>query len=565
MQNIEKILKIDGSAATWADKWGKTLAAPELMVGVKYCLVLDLRSVNADAESGELLPVAPDEFDADSFYIALDADYDQTTIPKLLKTDGITLSSSDDGRVLLAVELPETALPELIAALDKSGSVSLHGEIGGFEVNDGAAAAGFAFQFELTVRNRIWLGGEVPPEVEGNPEYLTAAEVRALIAEATRPPKGDKGDPGLSAYEIAVAGGYTGTQAEWLESLKGKDGEDGASAYELAVAGGYEGTESEWLESLKGEAGLSAYEVAVLQGYMGTAEEWLASLKGEPGDGLHYDKSGELSELDAYADEPAGFVFAATETDSETKTSKLYLYTKNSDDFGDWCDPLVLTFFERKYKITTLAPVKFSAPTGANVECLTFNVSDYPNATVAAVTIDTAEGELTLPYGSALGIRKIVKNSGKLLIYFGAQCPEYETGKIYLSQFLGMADSADPDIPAETATVFYGCISDGVTYQVSQITAEKLAADSVISGPVPADAVTIDAPAGAVVFALVPAGFTVSKDDGLGGRVPFELDNGTAGTGANGQKLTINGTEYLAFGEFNLIAGETIIYIDREA
>ena len=67
------------------------------------------------------------------------------------------------------------------------------------------------------------------------------------------------------------------------------------------------------------------------------------------------------------------------------------------------------------------------------------------------------------------------------------------------------------------------------------------------------------------MFALVPAGFTVSKDDGLGGRVPFELDNGAAGTGANGQKLTINGTEYLAFGEFNLIAGETIIYIDREA
>ena len=473
MQNIEKILKIDGSAATWADKWGKTLAAPELMVGVKYCLVLDLRSVNTDVESGELLPVAPDEFDADSFYIALDADYDQTTIPKLLKTDGITLSSSDDGRVLLAVELPETALPELIAALDKSGSVSLHGEIGGFEVNDGAAAAGFAFQFELTVRNRIWLGGEVPPEVEGNPEYLTAAEVRALIAEATRPEKGDKGDPGLSAYEIAVSGGYTGTQAEWLESLKGKDGEDGASAYELAVAGGYEGTESEWLESLKGEAGLSAYEVAVLQGYMGTAEEWLASLKGESGDGLHYDKSGELSELDAYADEPAGFVFAATETDSETKTSKLYLYTKNSDDFGDWCDPLVLTFFEREYKITTLAPVKFSAPTGANVEYLTFNVSDYPNATVAAVTIDTAEGELTLPYGSALGIRKIVKNSGKLLIYFGAQCPEYETGKIYLSQFLGMADSDDPDIPAEKETVFYGCISDGVTYQVSLSTLSR--------------------------------------------------------------------------------------------
>ena len=32
---------------------------------------------------------------------------------------------------------------------------------------------------------------------------------------------------GKSAYEIAVKNGYTGTEAEWLESLKGKDGKDG--------------------------------------------------------------------------------------------------------------------------------------------------------------------------------------------------------------------------------------------------------------------------------------------------------------------------------------------------
>ena len=36
--------------------------------------------------------------------------------------------------------------------------------------------------------------------------------------------KGDKGDQGLSAYEVAVKNGYVGTEQEWLESLKGKDG-----------------------------------------------------------------------------------------------------------------------------------------------------------------------------------------------------------------------------------------------------------------------------------------------------------------------------------------------------
>ena len=39
--------------------------------------------------------------------------------------------------------------------------------------------------------------------------------------------KGDKGADGKSAYEVAVANGYTGTQAQWLASLKGADGANG--------------------------------------------------------------------------------------------------------------------------------------------------------------------------------------------------------------------------------------------------------------------------------------------------------------------------------------------------
>lgn len=61
--------------------------------------------------------------------------------------------------------------------------------------------------------------------------------------------KGDKGDPGDSAYQIAVSNGFTGTEVEWLASLKGADGK---SAYQVAVDNGFTGTEEEWLESLKG-------------------------------------------------------------------------------------------------------------------------------------------------------------------------------------------------------------------------------------------------------------------------------------------------------------------------
>ena len=68
-------------------------------------------------------------------------------------------------------------------------------------------------------------------------------------------PAGQDGAPGKSAYEIAVEDGYTGTSAEWLESLKGDPGEDGKNAYELAVEAGFTGTSAEWLDSLVGPQG----------------------------------------------------------------------------------------------------------------------------------------------------------------------------------------------------------------------------------------------------------------------------------------------------------------------
>ena len=66
--------------------------------------------------------------------------------------------------------------------------------------------------------------------------------------------------------------------------VAGPQGKDGLSAYDVAVKNGYSGTEEDWLKTLKGELGDSAYEVAVENGFEGTEEEWLASLKGEKGE-----------------------------------------------------------------------------------------------------------------------------------------------------------------------------------------------------------------------------------------------------------------------------------------
>lgn len=63
----------------------------------------------------------------------------------------------------------------------------------------------------------------------------------------------------MTAYGLAVRGGYCGTPEEWIASLRG---EPGKSAYELAKEAGYSGTEEELSEAL-----------ASLPEYARTAEE----------------------------------------------------------------------------------------------------------------------------------------------------------------------------------------------------------------------------------------------------------------------------------------------------
>lgn len=68
----------------------------------------------------------------------------------------------------------------------------------------------------------------------------------------------------------------------WI--VHGLDGAEGKSAYEVAVANGFSGSVTEWLASLGGNGGKSAYEIAVENGFVGSEAEWLLSLAfGEDG------------------------------------------------------------------------------------------------------------------------------------------------------------------------------------------------------------------------------------------------------------------------------------------
>ena len=113
-------------------------------------------------------------------------------------------------------------------------------------------------------------GAQGPQGVPGNegPQGIQGPQgpVGPQGPQGEQGPSGQDGAPGKSAYEIAVEDGYTGTSAEWLESLVGPQGPEGPSgasgapgknAYELAVEAGFTGTSAEWLDSLVGPEGPS--------------------------------------------------------------------------------------------------------------------------------------------------------------------------------------------------------------------------------------------------------------------------------------------------------------------
>ena len=522
MQTIVALLKITGSAGSWATQFGKRASAPEIMVGVSAQLRFDLRQ-NTCGSDGILLPYPAAELQSDAFYLALDVDFLQETTPKLLISSKVTLSRGGNGETFLDAVLPNTATPAILAVLAAKKNLTLHGEIGGFSGSNGADCADWATGFDITLRNRVYLGSEIPPEVASDPEYLTAAQVKALIAEATRSetpgPPGPEGPPGKDGQT-----GPTGPTGQ-----TGPTGADGKSAYQIAVDNGFTGTVTQWLEELKGE----------------------------PGTGLQVNATGELAELHAYDDEKAGFVFAASVVDSVAKTTTKYYYVKASDLEGDWCEPpLIDTTYLKTEAINVLDPVTFSSAPGKDL--LQLDLSAFPNCWLAGVTIDTEDGELQLNPGTT-GIKKVLRTKeGFLHIWFGEAVPPFETGKLYLTQFLGLSDSSITPPESVGVEFLYGYVTDDTLTGIAQITPAHLTQLTKVT------AASLDKTSLGVVHAgswpvvIVPEGYAAFKDDGLGGMVPFSIDNGAANTGANGIALEGIGRVY---GEFKLASAEIFIYV----
>lgn len=113
-------------------------------------------------------------------------------------------------------------------------------------------------------------------------EPIAEAIQQEIMVAGTVEAKGIQGD---SAYIVALANGFEGSEAEWLTSLEGErgsDGQDGAPGIDGAPgADGADGAPG--ADGSDGADGKSAYDVAVDEGFVGNESAWLLTLKGGPG------------------------------------------------------------------------------------------------------------------------------------------------------------------------------------------------------------------------------------------------------------------------------------------
>ena len=154
----------------------------------------------------------------------------------------------------------------LLPAELHAGAVKL--SVFGYDADNTSGLRATTVPVTLHIRASGFVGEDADSPIPPTPDlYTQLLQKIGEVQHGKDGADGKDGKDGLSAYELAVENGFTGTLAEWLASLKGKDGEngvdgkngvngsDGKSAYIIAMEHGFVGTETEWLESLRGADG----------------------------------------------------------------------------------------------------------------------------------------------------------------------------------------------------------------------------------------------------------------------------------------------------------------------
>ena len=136
-----------------------------------------------------------------------------------------------------------------------------------------------------------------------------------------------------------------------------------------------------------------------------------------------------------------------------------------------------------------------------------------------------------------------------------------------INEILGLVKKM---LPSETVSdkMYYGYIPyevSGVVENYTEITKDMITRSGNTVKAVPAERIgkvsVGTVPAGALVIVAIPAiyKFTVTKDNGLGGKVAFRTDTVV---GANGADVVFDDTQYKVYGEMLLTDGELFVHID---
>ena len=207
----------------------------------------------------------------------------------------------------------------------------------------------------------------IPPTPDLYAQLLT--EMKKMLSEMQNDSNGTNGkdgENGLSAYELAVQEGFTGSVTDWLESLKGADGKDGANG--VNGQGGKDG--------IDGKDGLSAYEIAVQNGFIGTENEWLESLKGKDGaDGNSSEISGFATT--EYVNEKLSEILAILENLPTTSINYTVIFENGNDTLQKYGES-IYTYYNDGY--SSLSDFSESYPSfccADNDYALYFNQNDF--------------------------------------------------------------------------------------------------------------------------------------------------------------------------------------------
>lgn len=225
----------------------------------------------------------------------------------------------------------------------------------------------------------------------------------------------------VSAYDVAVRNGFSGTEEEWLASLKGENGKDGKNGengkdgaamfsvddvYEAAVANGYEGTYLEFVREYIGDTattsdvvlatnhGLRSAVIVIASFPVTQTDYWTGktteTTTASGGAGVIYQLDKETG--DAYVLTNFHIVYEASST-TENKFSndiKLYLY---GSEYADWVIPATFVGGSAYYDVAVLKVTGSEVlKNSAAVACTLAEGEVVVGQTAIAVGYPAAEG-----------------------------------------------------------------------------------------------------------------------------------------------------------------------------